>query len=77
MLRKTFTLLALPLLLGGSSLAQTATQTPAQAPAQAAAAAPFNKAKLDSLFTALEANNKLLGSLVLSQNGQVVAGVGR
>ncbi|QNH62624.1 serine hydrolase domain-containing protein [Hymenobacter sediminicola] len=72
MLHKTFTLLALSLLLAGTSLAQTATQTTTQVPPQTAAAAPFNKAKLDSLFTALEANHKLMGSLVLSQNGQVI-----
>ncbi|UYZ62625.1 serine hydrolase domain-containing protein [Hymenobacter weizhouensis] len=32
----------------------------------------FNKAKLDSLLTALADHHKLMGSLVLSQNGQVV-----
>ena len=64
--------LLLPVLLSGTSVAQTATQAATQAPAQTATAAPFNKAKLDSLFTALDANRKLMGSLVLSQNGQVM-----
>ena len=60
MFRKTFTLLVVPLLWAGTSVAQT---TPAPT---------LNKAKLDSLFTALDVNHKQMGSLVLSQGGQVV-----
>lgn len=67
MLRKSLSLLVLPVLLAGTSLAQTTAQTSSQP-----AAAAFNKAKLDSLLTTLDVNHKLAGSLQLTQNGQVV-----
>ncbi|MCA8833389.1 serine hydrolase domain-containing protein [Hymenobacter pini] len=57
MLRASISFLVLPLLWAGTATAQTAT---------------FNKAKLDSLLTVLDANHKLAGSLQLTQNGQVV-----
>lgn len=56
MIRKTFTLLALPLLLAGNALAQTT----------------LNKPKLDSLLTLLDTHHKTMGSLTLVQNGKVV-----
>ena len=60
MLRKFLSVLVLPLLLAGTALAQS---TPA---------APFNKPRLDSLLTGLEANHRAMGSLTLSQDGKVV-----
>lgn len=33
---------------------------------------PLNKAKLDSLFTALADNNKAMGSVALSKNGEII-----
>ncbi|AIZ62511.1 hypothetical protein PK28_00220 [Hymenobacter sp. DG25B] len=56
MIRKTFALLALPLLLAGHALAQTT----------------LNKPKLDSLLTLLETHHKTMGGLTLMQNGKVV-----
>ncbi len=35
-------------------------------------AATFNKAKMDSFFTVLEANNKAMGSIALMQGGKIV-----
>lgn len=32
----------------------------------------FNKAKLDSFFNALEVNNKFMGSVAISENGQII-----
>ncbi|RSK50929.1 serine hydrolase domain-containing protein [Hymenobacter rigui] len=60
MLRASISLLALPLLWAGTVTAQTALPS------------SFNKAKLDSLLTVLDAKHKLAGSLQLTQNGQVV-----
>jgi len=59
MLRKSLSLLVLPLLWAGTSLAQTAPTA-------------FNQPRLDSLLTALDANHKLAGTLQLTQNGKVV-----
>lgn len=33
---------------------------------------PFNQAKMDSLFTVLEENNKAMGSVAISKNGEVI-----
>lgn len=38
----------------------------------AATAQDINKAKLDSVFTSLEKNNKFMGSIALMRNGQIV-----
>ncbi|RSK37305.1 serine hydrolase domain-containing protein [Hymenobacter metallilatus] len=70
MLRTSFILL--PVLLAGTALAQTAVPPAASTTAPAVSGALFNQAKLDSLFTALESNHKLMGSLVLSRGGKVV-----
>lgn len=39
---------------------------------QTACAQDFNKARLDSFFNALETNNKFMGSVAISRNGEII-----